>query len=165
MFRGCSILILLVAISSCATFQSPPVRKTFIAKDGTEIIELESPLQQELDRQLSTIRNQTAHTVYDSEAKIKALNETKKSRFIETLSGPFLFHTVKTQENLKKIAHQLYGDEKLWKLLQAWNIDLLSTPGSLKVGMKLKYLPKEHQYITRIKSRSETNRLPASDKK
>lgn len=160
-----SLILVLVFTSACAVFKpAPKVVNRTIASDGTEIIELESPIQKELDQQMGSMGNMSAHTIYDSETKIEKYNGVKKTKFIENLAGPYKFHQVKSKESLAGIAIQLYGDKRMWKVLQSWNLDLLPTPDAVEVGMKLKYLPKEHKYFSRIKNNLQPNRLPASKK-
>jgi nucleoid-associated protein YgaU len=165
MKNAISVLLLLSLSSACAVWKpKPKVVQTTVASDGTEIIELESPIQQELDQQWGSMGNMSAHTVYDSEKKIEKYKDVKKTKFIENLAGPYKFHVVKNKESLAGIATKLYGDKGMWRVLQSWNLDVLPTPDAVAVGMKIKYLPKEHKYFSRIKNNLQPNRLPASKK-
>jgi len=165
MKKTISLFIVLAFSVSCAAFKpKPKVINRTVASDGTEIIELESPIQNELDQQMGNMGNISAHTVYDSETKIEKYKTVKKTKFIETLAGPYKFHIVKSKESLAGIATQLYGDKRMWRVLQSWNLDVLPTPDAVEVGMKIKYLPKEHKYFSKIRNNLQPTRLPASEK-
>lgn len=159
-----TLLFLTSLLCSCAVFKpAPKVVSTNIENDGTQIIELESPIQKELDKQIAQSSGMSAHTVYDNEKKIEALNVNKKNKFLQTLAGPYKFHTVKNKESLGIIATKIYGDKRMWKYLQGWNQEVLDN--GIAVGMKIKYLPKEHKYFAKFKfNNDQPTRMPASTK-
>lgn len=146
-------LLVLISCSSTPNYIKKPQ-----VGDAEDVIELENPFQDDLDRELSTTKKMSAHTVYDSEDKIANYKESKTNQIVESLAGPFKFYQAKSKKSLGVIAQEIYGDRHQWKKLYRWNMDTLQGIRPVKVGEKIKYLPPT---ITQTRS-TQTNRKPAS---
>ena len=148
-------LFALVACSSTPSYVKKPQ-----VGDAADVIELENPFQDDLDRELTNTKKMSAHTVYDSDDKIAAFKESKTNQIVESLAGPFKFYTVKDKQSLKAISQKIYGDSSQWKKIYRWNMDSLNGIGSVKAGSKIKYLP---LVVAQNKNvRPKANRSPAS---
>lgn len=132
-------LTTLLAIASCSS--TPNYVKKPQTGDASDVIELENPYQDDLDRELRKTKKMSAHTVYDSDAKIELYKENKTNQIVESLAGPYKFYHVKEKQSLRAIAKNIYGDQSQWKKIYRWNMDSLNGIGSVRPGSKLKYLP------------------------
>ena len=148
-------LFILISCSSTPNYIKKPQ-----VGDAADVIELENPFQDDLDKELTSTKKMSAHTVYDNDAKIATYKESKTNQIVESLAGPYKFYQAKSKKSLGAIAQEIYGDPHQWKKLYRWNMDTLQGIRPIKVGEKLKYLPpKVAMNKTQIKP---AKRAPAS---
>lgn len=148
-------LFMLISCSSTPNYIKKPQ-----VGDAADVIELENPFQDDLDKELTSTQKMSAHTVYDSDDKIASYKESKTNQIVESLAGPYKFYQAKSKKSLGAIAQEIYGDRNQWKKIYRWNMDTLQGIRPVKIGEKLKYLPPK---IALNKTQSKSaQRAPAS---
>lgn len=152
-----TLWLLLICFVGCST-QSKYIKDSSLS-DGSDVIELVNPYQDDLDRELSSTQKMSAHTVYDSDDKITEFKENKTNQIVEGLAGPYKFYKVTKRTTLGNISKELYGSAKNWKNLYRWNLDVLGGIGTVESGTKLKYLPSK---VAKSTPQKATTRMPAS---
>ncbi len=109
---------------------------------GSDVIELESPIQDQLEKNIKRTQDLNAHTVYDSEKAISKFKKKEKKKILDAMSGPFKFIRVgKKDTNLKRVAQYLYKNPARWSDLQKWNFQTIHDENHIPSGTLIKYLP------------------------
>jgi hypothetical protein len=151
------LIFSLLALVACSTPNY--VKKTEVGA-SSDVIELDNPYQNEIDREFSNTNKISAHSVYDSDSQIEKFKRTKTSQIVKDLSVSYKIYSVNKTQSLKSIAKSIYGDPNQWKNIYKWNMNSLNGIEDVKAGSKLKYLPL--MVLNKKPSQAIKSRAPAS---